>query len=251
MIFDATEIEQFIRDGFVLLREAFPAALARECREFVWNQVPLWEQCTSYGQPMVQIQKGFGEAPFDRIMNPRIASALDAIVGVGRWRAPEVYGFWSLLLPGFPGPGGWHVDGGNFKTSGKLTDYDRALVTLFLFSDAGSGEGGTPMIRGSHLAVARAIRDSGAGIVNWDDLKPTLSAAGILNPTESQIASLVGHAGDVALMHPFLIHGFGPNNGKRIRFACNPLVQMRDDIQLERGGHNYSPVERALRLAFR
>jgi ectoine hydroxylase-related dioxygenase (phytanoyl-CoA dioxygenase family) len=171
---------------------------------------------------------------------------LDQIVGVNRWRAPQVYGWWSLLLPGFPGPGGWHVDGGNFRTSGHLTDHHHGLVTLFLFSEAGRGEGGTAMIRGSHLTVARAIADARAG-VNWDDLKVTLSTGGVLDPSESQIAHLVGQAGDVALMHPFLIHGFGANHGNRIRFACNPLVQLKDDARVDRSDGGYSAVELALR----
>jgi len=246
MVFNDSEIEQFISDGYVVLRRAFSREVAEECRKFVWNQVPLWDDCTTYGQPMVQIRKGFGRAPFNQIMNERLASGWDQIVGIDRWRGPQVYGWWSLLLPGFPGPGGWHVDGGQFRTNGHLTDHHHALVTLFLFSDVGPGEGGTAMMRGSHLTVARAIADAGAG-VSWDALKPVLSAAGVLDPSESQIEHLVGEAGDVALMHPFLIHGFGANQGKRIRFACNPLVQMTDDAELERPDGKYSPVELALR----
>lgn len=246
MVFNDSEIEQFISEGYVVLRRAFSRASAEECRKFIWNQVPSWDDCTTYGQPMVQIQKGFGCAPFNRIMNERLASGWDQLVGVDRWRGPQVYGWWSLLLPGFAGPGGWHVDGGNFRTSGKLTDHHHALVTLFLFSDVGPGDGGTAMIRGSHLTITQAIADAGAG-VSWDALKPTLSAAGVLNPSESEIAHLVGEAGDVALMHPFLIHGFGANQGNRIRFACNPLVQMTDDAELDRPRGGYSPVELALR----
>src|SRR5262249_50668452 len=121
-----------------------------------------------------------------------------------------------------------------------------ALVTLFLFSDVGPGDGGTAMIRGSHLAVARAIADAHPG-VSWDQLKPGLSAAGVLEPKDSEIAHLVGQAGDVALMHPFLIHGFGANRGSHIRFACNPLIQMNGDAELQRGDGRYSAVELALR----
>jgi len=179
-------------------------------------------------------------------MNERLAAGLDQIVGVNRWRAPQVYGWWSLLLPGFAGPGGWHVDGGSLRSSGQLTEHRHALVTLFLFSDVGPGDGGTAMIRGSHLVVARAIADAGGG-VSWDALKPVLSAAGVLDPSESQIAHLVGQAGDVALMHPFLIQGFGANKGTRIRFACNPLVQLKDDARVDRSDGRYSAVELALR----
>ena len=48
-------------------------------------------------------------------------------------------------------------------------------------------------------------------------------------------------------MHPFPIHGFGPKWGNRIRFACNPLVQMTELALLDRPHGDYSAVEFALR----
>jgi len=78
-------------------------------------------------------------------------------------------------------------------------------------------------------------------------VKTALTAEGVLDPKESQIAHLAGKAGDVALMHPFLVHGFGANQGQSIRFACNPLVQLRDNAETERVDSNYSAVELALR----
>jgi hypothetical protein len=96
MVFNDSDIGQFISDGYVVLRGAFSREVAEECRRFVWNQVPLWDECTTYGQPMVQIRKGFGCAPFDQVMNERLASGFDQLVGVNRWRAPQVYGWWSV-----------------------------------------------------------------------------------------------------------------------------------------------------------
>jgi hypothetical protein len=72
MVFNDSEIEQIISDGYVVLRAAFSRDLAEECREFVWRQVPSWDECTTYGQPMMQLRKGVGCAPFDRIMNDRL-----------------------------------------------------------------------------------------------------------------------------------------------------------------------------------
>jgi hypothetical protein len=251
MVFNDSELEQFIAEGYVILRGAFSRELAAECREFVWKQVPLWEQCTTFGQPMVQIQKVFGSAPFDQIMNERLSSGLDQIVGADRWRFSGLYGWWSLLFPGFPGPGGWHVDGGQHRIRGHVTEQHHALVTLFLFSDTGAGDGGTAMIRGSHMTVARRVAEAGEAGISWSDLKPKLEAANLLSPEDSQVAHLTGEAGDVALMHPCLIHGFGANNGSRIRFACNPLVQLKEPMQLERPDGMYSAVELAVRNAIR
>ena len=42
MVFDDSEIRQFVTDGYVVLRRAFSRELAEECREFVWKEVPSW-----------------------------------------------------------------------------------------------------------------------------------------------------------------------------------------------------------------
>lgn len=248
MAFVNSEIERFISEGFVVLRGGFSRNLAAGCRDFVWEQVRLWDQCTTYGQPMVQIQKVYNCSPFDKIMNDRLRSALDVLVGPGNWREPPGYGWWSLLFPGSAGPGGWHVDGGQFRISGRLTDHSHALVTLFLFSDAGPGDGGTVMIPGSHLTVARTIANAGNSEMSWSDVKQELPGS-LLNPEESRIAHLVGEAGDIVLMHPFLIHGFGQNRGRQIRFACNPLIQSTRPMDSTRSPADRSPVETAIRLA--
>jgi ectoine hydroxylase-related dioxygenase (phytanoyl-CoA dioxygenase family) len=180
-----------------------------------------------------------------------LSSGLDQIVGVSRWRFYGFYGWWSLLFPGFPGPGGWHVDGGQLRVRGHVTENHHALVTLFLFSDTGPGDGGTAMIRGSHMTVARAVAKEGESGISWSELKTKLGASNLLSPEDSQIAHLTGEAGDVALMHPSLIHGFGRNNGSHIRFACNPLFQLKEPLELERPDGRYSTVELATRRAIR
>lgn len=50
------------------------------------------------------------------------------------------------------------MDGSNFHH--RVTSREQGLVTLFLFSDIGPGDGGTPVFRGSHRAVARLLATS-------------------------------------------------------------------------------------------
>jgi hypothetical protein len=245
MIFDNLELEQFLVDGYVVLRGAFPRAVALECREFVWQEVLRWDHCTTYGQPMVQIQTGFGCAPFDRIMNDRLTAALDELVGRRRWKAHNSWGWWSLLFPGFQGPGGWHVD--EFKTSTyRLVSPLKAVQTIFLFSDVGPGDGATPIVRGSHRDVARMLAAAEPkGIEPGPEFQRRLEAMA----DSSRIVSFTGEAGDVAMMHPFLVHGFGANTGTGIRFACNPLFELIEPLRLELGDAGYSAVEQAIRMA--
>lgn len=250
MVFTESEIEQFLTDGYVILRGAFSRETAAQGREFVWNQVPLWEQSTTNGMPMIHIKRGFTCAPFDCIVtSDRLRAALDQMVGAGRWKGPTGCGWWPLLLPGFPGTSGWHVDSGWEDgrlaiREGHASNHCHALTTLLLFSDMGPGDGGTPMIRGSHLKVARAVIDAGEPGIAWPELFERE-----VKSMESDVAYVTGEAGDVALMHNYLVHGFGPNRGNRIRFACNPLVQLTEPLRLTRQDGAHSPVEIAIRRA--
>jgi hypothetical protein len=261
MTLSAEERERFVADGFVVVRRAFPREVAEAGCAFVSKLIGVPDVpppdvdlpaiaarlvadgvfTATHEQPMVHVQHAFGGPPFDRVLTPRLRTALDEIMGVGRFVVHDKYGWWPVLFPGFPGPGGWHVDSVPMH---HLTSPERGLVTVFLFSDVGPGEGGTPFVRGSHAAVARMIADAEpAGVMN------EALVAALPTPESDEIVHLTGEAGDVALMHPFLMHGFGPNRGTRLRFACNPLYALREPMQLERADGAYSPVEEATRRA--
>jgi hypothetical protein len=100
------------------------------------------------------------------------------------------------------------------------------------------------VIAKSHLRVTRLLHNAGAAGLSTAELD-TLS--GPIDPDD--VTSLTGGAGDVAFLHPHLLHGFGPNNGVHIRFACNPLVELGVSLELERRDGDYSPVEAATRRA--
>jgi uncharacterized protein (DUF433 family) len=190
---------------------------------------------------MIHLRRGFRDAPFDRVMNPRLATAMDQLMGAGHWIFDGSFGWWPVLLPGFPGPGGWHVDG---ISQHHLTAPEKGLVTLFLFSDIEAGDGGTPMVRGSHRAVAHILAQAEPAGLSPDQL---LSQLPPVDP--AQVVEITGDAGDVAMLHPLMIHGFGPNRGSRIRFACNPLIRLKQPMKLDRADGTHSPVEDAVRRA--
>jgi ectoine hydroxylase-related dioxygenase (phytanoyl-CoA dioxygenase family) len=147
-----------------------------------------------------------------------------------------------VLFPGFPGPGGWHVDGSNFHH--RLESKEQALVTLYLFSDIEPGDGGTALFRGSHHETARILRDAEPEGLTLDEL---MEALPVVEP--EKIAEITGRAGDIAFLHPFLIHGFSANLGSRVRFACNPQYPFKAEMNLNRADGAHSPVEEAIRMA--
>jgi ectoine hydroxylase-related dioxygenase (phytanoyl-CoA dioxygenase family) len=65
----------------------------------------------------------------------------------------------------------------------------------------------------------------------------------------TQVVELTGEAGEVAMLHPFLIHGFSANTGTKVRFACNPRYSLKQPMELDRADSAHSPVEEAIRRA--
>ena len=117
-------------------------------------------------------------------------------------------------------------------------------MTLYLFSDIGPGDGGTPMLRGSHKTIARLLAEAEPAGLSHQELTKKLPLAN----TECAV-EVTGEAGDVAMLHPLLIHGFGPNAGSRVRFACNPQYPLKEAMVLDRADGKHSPVEEAIRRA--
>lgn len=244
-VFSQAEIEQFITDGFVMLRGGFSRAAAAAGRAFIWRELGLPpDDPAAWREPIVHIQRNFRGAPFDDVLGPRLRAACAALMGPGRGVVHDFFGWWPVLFPGFPGPGGWHVDGSHFHH--RLTSPEQGLVTLYLFSEIAPGGGGTALFLGSQREVARILAAAEPSGLSHSEL------AARLPPVDPQrVCEVIGAEGDVAFLHPFLIHGFGANRGARVRFACNPQYSLGEPMQLERADDAHSPVEEAIRRALR
>jgi len=241
--FAKNEINQFIQDGYVILRGAFAESLAAAGREFIWQKLEVSsDKPSEWTEKIIHIQEAFSCPPFDGIVNARIRTAVDELTGVNRAYVHEYFGWWPVLFPGFPGPGGWHVDGSNFHH--RLRSNEQGLVTLYLFSDIDPGDGGTAIARGSHHDVARILAAAEPDGLAIDELIERLPEV-----SPRQVVEVSGKAGDVAFLHPFLIHGFSANDGSKVRFACNPQYPLKKAMNLDRDDGDYSPVEAAIRIA--
>lgn len=80
------QVERFVDEGFLHVPEAFPRAVADECRAILWRKTgPDPEDPTTWTQPVVRID-GCADEPFRAAANtPRLHGALDQLVGPGRW----------------------------------------------------------------------------------------------------------------------------------------------------------------------
>ena len=243
------EVQSFIQDGFVRLREAFPRPLADQCRLLLWEQLGLDPQNPAgWTRPIIRLG-GQTVAPFCEAANtPRLHRAFDQLVGPRHWIAhPHLAGTVAVRFPveGDPGDDGWHIDT-SFEKDGSwrvnLHSDGRALLMLFLFSDVGPDDAPTRIRVGSHLDLPALLLPAGEEGLSL----PEIDFSSRIQ--ERPLAYATGNAGDVYLCHPFLVHAADINRGVAPRFLAQPGLLWAERLELERPDGSYSPVENAIRM---
>jgi hypothetical protein len=132
---------------------------------------------------------------------------------------------------------GWHIDGDYFKRF--LDSPEQGLLCLILWSDVGEKEGGTFLACDSIGKVARLLLESSQGL----DPRPFTS----LYRDCVDFVEITGHAGDVVLCHPFMIHAPSPRTTDRVRLLTNPPIALLEPMQFNRPNEaDFSPVERCI-----
>ncbi|MCX4748606.1 phytanoyl-CoA dioxygenase family protein [Kitasatospora sp. NBC_01287] len=250
------QIERFVTEGFVHLPEAFPRALADECRAFLWRETGLDpDDPATWTQPVIRLD-GYGQAPFQQAATTaRLHAAFDQLVGPRRWVPRTGLGTFPIRFPhpADPGDAGWHMDA-SFTPPGEqgywlnLRSEGRALLMLFLFSDTDADNAPTRIKVGSHLDVPAFLQPHGERGVDGFALCGEMAEAGRLDAPERPEALATGLAGDVYLCHPFLIHSAQPHHGTVPRFLAQPPLVPTGLLDLDRADGDHSPVERAVRL---
>ncbi|WP_245814494.1 phytanoyl-CoA dioxygenase family protein [Cystobacter ferrugineus] len=251
------QVEQFIREGFVRIDEAFPRELAEEGLAILWRETGCDPNAPStWTRPVIRLG-GYAQAPFAQAVNtPVLHAAFDQLVGKGRWAPRFSLGTFPVRFPSpeDPGDAGWHVDASFpgedpndfFSYRINVHSRERALLMLFLFSDVGEHDAPTRIRRGSHLDVARLLGPAGEAGMTFMEL------AGKLDVTATRPEALAtGSAGTVYLCHPFLVHAAQPHRGTTPRFMAQPPLHLTEPFRLEREDGGYSPVEFAIKQGLR
>lgn len=246
------QVQSFIDDGFVKIENAFSTELATQCRNELWADIGLSpDRPEDWTQPVVRLTYKASPAFVAAANTACLHKAYDQLVGEGRWLAPKAIGTFPIRFPSplSPGDDGWHVDmsfghdasdfmewRANVKSSG------RALLMLFLFSDAGPDDAPTRIRKASHAAIARELLpygDAGATLER-------LSANGYASTQDCDIALATGAAGTVYLCHPFLVHAAQNHRGMSPRFMAQPPLLPKSEFDPSLPP---SPVQIAIRQA--
>lgn len=167
----AAEVEQFIRNGVVGIRDAFPRAVAEHGRAILWRDTGCDpEDPATWTRPVVRLGL-YGQGPFVEAANTStLHAAYDQLVGPGRWQPRLNLGTFPVRFPSRedPGDSGWHIDPSFEFENPDFLDWranikskGRALLMLFLFSDVGPDDAPTRIRVGSHLDIARRLAPAG------------------------------------------------------------------------------------------
>jgi hypothetical protein len=260
-VLNATQVDQFVEDGYVHLPGAVSPDVVAAGREVIWADLERSpDDPSSWDTPVVRLVPS-DRRPFARAAgDERLHRAWDQLVGTGRWLGRPDLGYFVVRFPhpDDPGDTGWHIDG-SFPPEGDVSAPDdfsqwrvnlcsrgRALLMLFLFSDVGTDDGPTRIRVGSHLDVTTVLRNSGPEGMNAREV----SARADRLSSDRPVALATGGAGDVYLCHPFLVHGAQPVRGRSPRLMAQPPLASREPCVLDRPD-GYSPVEDAIRRGLR
>jgi hypothetical protein len=243
-------VEQFVRDGYVVVRGAVDAETAAACRDMIWASLAtegVTRDPTTWTRPVVRVNCPDGEPFVAAGTSPALWAAYVELIGPGRWtRRRGVGGDIPVRFPSeeYPGDVGWHIEGSYPIGSGywaNVRSRARGLLALFLFSDVGLDDAPTRLALGSHLAMPGILAPAGeagmAGEQSIAGVRPSVLCRTAVHAT--------GRAGDVFLCHPFIVHtATWPHRGTTARMMAQPGIEVLDGFVLD--GSDPSPVAQAI-----
>jgi hypothetical protein len=144
-------VERFIEEGYLVVRSAFSAELAEECRRSAADQLGVdlvspstWQQPVVRGVPTGDCFRWAANAPL-------LLDAVGQLVSPDAWKGRPNLGAFVVRFPSEmdPGDAGWHIDS-SFQPTGDsrwFVNYrskGRGLLLLCLLSDVGPDDGHEP-----------------------------------------------------------------------------------------------------------
>lgn len=216
--------EEFIELGFTWIRRAFEPHLARECRAVLSGEIGADEaRPETWPDDYTSIERCFTAGPFAQIWRPEVRRAMDHLLGRDRYEPLDFFGWWAIKPPVLNWDGkleGWHVDG---LFQHRLDCREQGCVALCVFSDVPASTGGTALAVRSHHAAIEHLRRVGSTGASREEL-----ALAIGDPSDYEIVYTSGEAGDIMIMHPWLLHTGAPNLSDELRFVANPRVDLHE-----------------------
>lgn len=135
--------------------------------------------------------------------------------------------------------GGWHKDGNFFRHF--LDSPEQALLCIVIWKDIGPQGGGTFFAPDSVPVIARYLLEHPEGT------KPGGFNFRELIAQCRDFRELTGRAGDLFIMHPFMLHAVSQNPSGIPRIITNPVVRVNEPFEFNRPDPaDFSVLERSI-----
>ena len=244
-----SDIEHFISKGHIILKECFSGDLAAEWREFAFKRLGYDpDDSTTWEEPRVHLPS-MNRMPIREIA-PRAWDAICDLLG-GEERIANTDPTWGdgfiinfalgadkAWTPPESHYTGWHKDGDFFRHF--LDSPEQGLLTIVVWSDIAPKSGGTFVACDSVKHVAQHLYNHPEGLLPGQGF-------GQLYEKCEDFVEITGNAGDVVLLHPFILHSASRNPSGRARFITNPPVALKEPMNFNRdNSDDFSPIELAV-----
>ncbi|GDY14361.1 hypothetical protein LBMAG53_32390 [Planctomycetota bacterium] len=253
------QLDHFIQFGFVKVPGALDQAFAKDWVERAWVRLgydpadpATWRETKVHmpGANQCDVREAAPRAYAaicqlcggeDRVQHPLTWS--DAFIANFALEADR----WQ---PATAEAGGWHKDGDFFLHF--LDSPEQGLLTIILWNDVVHRGGPTYLAADSVGVMARFLAEHPEGVNPLAHEQPEHGPGFPLHELVGQCRDFreaTGSAGDVYLMHPYILHASSANPLRRPRFITNPPILLREPMRFDRSGRDgdvHSPVELAV-----
>jgi hypothetical protein len=241
--------EEFLTQGFTIIRGGFTPEQAAPLLEKMWIRLgydpsdkATWEQHRIH-MPSIESVEVREFAPKVHGAMLELLGGEERINGNIRWSdgfivnlgADDHAETWEAPSPNVPG---WHKDGDFFLHF--LDSPEQGLLTIVLWTDVLPRGGATFVAADSVPVMARYLVDRPEGVrPNGFEFSERIKEC-------SQFLEATGKAGDVYLIHPYLLHASSKNALRIPRVITNPPIHLKEPMNFNRPDGDYSLVEQAV-----
>ena len=232
------QVRHFLDRGYVVVEQALSRELAAEWRSFAFGRLGYDpEDPATWAEERIHMPTMTRRRAAE--VAPRAWAAIcDLVGGEQRIKNAADYSYGDGFIINFglgadqawqpPSPAvqGWHKDGDFFRHF--LDSPEQGLLGIVIWSDIEPHSGGTFAAADSVGPIARHLANHPEGLL------PAEAGFGDLIHQCSDFVELTGRAGDVVLLHPYILHSSSNNPSGRPRFITNPNVTLAEPMNFNR-----------------
>ena len=229
------DLEHFYQHGYVVVRECFTREQAQPWVDLAWKRLgydpadrATWSEARVGMPAMHQVSV--------RDFSPRAWGAICELMG-GEQRVKQPASWGDSFIINFgvradepwtmpnANSEGWHKDGDWFRHF--LDSPEQGLLEVIFWSDVLPQSGGTAVAFDSVGPVARRLAAHPEG------LNPAeLGTDEVIHECQ-RFGELTGNLGDVALIHPYMLHATYANPSSRPRFMTNTPMSFVEPMRFD------------------